>query len=247
MHISVLISSTFIKIRRPVFWAFLILVLFGCTTPTQVDVIHKDRPDLYSLEVYKTLPPSKVFKVSKLNSVLRIYVGREGPLSNLGHNHVISSNDLSGYIYLPDNIDKAFADLIIPVHDLVVDDPKERSLAGEDTLSTLSESKITNTRENMLHSDVLDTANYPEVSIHLQLTDLNGENALFTIDLEFKNNRIPLRLTGTLVHDGNQLTIESRFELDHQQLGIRPFATLGGALRVAETLGFQLLVSTESH
>jgi len=247
MPILVLPSPTFSRIRRPVLSAFLIFILFGCTTPTQVDVKHKEKLEQYSLEVYDTLPPSKVFKVSKINSILRVYVGREGPLSNLGHNHVISSKNLSGYIYLPDNEDNAFADLNILVHDLIVDDIEERSLAGEDNISTLSDSNITNTLANMLNRDVLDAANYPEVSIHIQLTELIGENAQFNIVLNFKDNRIPLRLTGTLVRDGNQLTIESQFELDHQQLSIRQFATLGGALRVAETLGFQLLVSAESQ
>ena len=177
MHISESPLSTFRKISRSVFSTFLISVLFGCTTPSRVDVTTKERPEQYNFEVYNTLPPSKVFKISMTTSVLRVYVGREGPLSNLGHNHVISSNNLSGYIYLPDNTDQAFGDLVIPVHDLIVDNANERSLAGEDKLSTMSESIITKTQANMLHRDVLDAANYPEVGIHIQLTELNGENA----------------------------------------------------------------------
>ena len=78
-----------------------------------------------------------------LASKLTVKVYRSGALAALGHNHVIISRELDGFVYLADDMSKARADLFVPVAGFIVDDAAERTAAGPDfaTQPTLRTSK----------------------------------------------------------------------------------------------------------
>ena len=99
-----------------------------------------------------------VFRIDPARSLVVIVVRRGGSLTQFGHDHVIASHDVAGYI-APD---EGRADLYVPLDALVVDEPALRSEIGLDTQP--SPDDIAGTRRNMLEK-VLETDRYPYATI----------------------------------------------------------------------------------
>lgn len=176
---------------------------------------------------------------------MRILVGRDGLLSRLGHNHVIVNRSISGLITLDAVPDRSRAHLRIPVDGLIVDETEERRRAGDGYESIPDEKARAGTRTNMLRPDVLDGQRWPEILIEATFADNHSEPPMFDVTLTFKGATIPLRLPAVLSVNDGLLSIEAHFTLEHADLGLRPFSALGGTLKVAETLGFELSVMAE--
>jgi hypothetical protein len=95
-----------------------------------------------------------VFRIDAARSLVVIEVHRAGSLARLGHDHVVASHDVQGYVAPKQGL----ADLYVPLDRLFVDEPALRAEAGFDT--TPSEADIAATRENML-GRVLEVERYP--------------------------------------------------------------------------------------
>ncbi|NNE39066.1 MAG: hypothetical protein HKN08_12230, partial [Gammaproteobacteria bacterium] len=130
----------------------------------------------------------------------------------------------------------------IPVHTLIVDDEIESRRAGNGVESLPSESDIRGTRDNMLGNRVLDGDEYPEINV--QVNGMVNVNALnqYDVQLDFKGQQIMLNLEGQTYLAGDNIIIDAYFVLDHAQLNLRPFSVLGGMMKVAEQLRFELHV-----
>lgn len=181
-----------------------------------------------------------VYTVQSEQSVLRILVGREGLLARMGHNHVIVSRNLRGTIHFNTPPLPSTAQLMIPVDTLIVDDATERQRAGAGYESIPTEKDKQATRSNMLRPEVLDGQHFPEIRIEAVIDGENPDPRQMTITLYFKDQQIGLKLPATLTVNNDQLKVEASFTLEHEQLGLEPFTALGGALRVAKTIGFEL-------
>jgi len=81
------------------------------------------------LSAYEKLPADRVYRVLPDESVLRVLVGRAGPLAAMGHQHVVTSRDISGAIFVGEAMEDSRADLLIPVRFLRVDEKEERGRA----------------------------------------------------------------------------------------------------------------------
>ncbi|MGZ3238167.1 MAG: YceI family protein, partial [Burkholderiaceae bacterium] len=100
-----------------------------------------------------------VMRISPDQSLLSIEVRRAGTLARLGHDHVVASHDISGYV-APD---EGRADLILPLAKLTVDETNLRAEAGFNTQPTPE--AIDGTRNNML-TKVLEADRFPFILIH---------------------------------------------------------------------------------
>ncbi len=85
-----------------------------------------------------------VFEIDPAGSLVVIEVRRGGTLARLGHDHVIASHDVRGYV-APD---EGRADLYLRLDRLVVDERELRAEAQFDTQP--SDDAIAGTRANML-------------------------------------------------------------------------------------------------
>lgn len=178
------------------------------------------------------------FIIQTEQSVLTIRVERAGLLSSFGHDHLISSHAISGTLTLAAPPNQSTAQLIIPVQELAVDDPVELKDAGFRSIPDAQ--ARTGTRDNMLRAEVLDGGNWPQVIVDVTHTgEITGTHQI-NLTLRFKGMTIPLQLPATVTRVNTGLQIDSQFSLDHRQLGLRPFSALGGAIRVAEALKFEL-------
>src|SRR5262249_11246545 len=104
-----------------------------------------------------------VYRVDPASLVV-IEVRRSGSLARLGHDHVVASHDVTGYVAPGEGR----ADLYVALAKLVVDEAELRKEAGFETQP--SDSDIEGTRSNM-HAHVLETEKYPFALIAVKDAD----------------------------------------------------------------------------
>lgn len=172
-----------------------------------------------------------VYRIDGAQSSVIVRVYRAGPLARLGHDHVVSSRDLSGYAALSAVARTTRADVLMPLATLDVDETDLRAAAGFESQPT--EQDIADTRANMLSS--LEAEWYPDVLVsarmasddpaqHLEaVVRLHGVTQTFIVPVE-------LQVTD------DALDVSGDFELRQTQFGISPYSVFGGALSVADAL-----------
>lgn len=165
-----------------------------------------------------------VFRVDSAGSLVVIEVRRSGSLARLGHDHVVASHDVGGYVVPRDGR----ADLYVPLTQLVVDEPAPRAEAGFETQPT--ESDIVGTRSNMLNS-VLEADRFPFALIRVSGADTakGGRiNVAITLHGTTRTPEVPAQIEG----DADQMIVTGRFSFDQTDFGITPYTVLGGAIAV---------------
>lgn len=170
-----------------------------------------------------------VFRVDAARSLVTIEVRRGGSLASFGHDHVVASRSVEGFV-APAAGD---ADLSVPLWTLTVDEPALRDAAGLDTQP--SPSDIEGTRANMLdkvlHADeqsvasvrlrgVRDAAGH--IAIEPSVT-LNGTTRVVKAEVHVASESDLIRVTG-------------RLPILQTDFGLVPFSALGGAIRVQDAL-----------
>src|SRR5215470_14326745 len=110
------------------------LVIVACTPqpklqPTPTPPVA-EFPENFPKTFYREAEAGTVYRVTPGRSSLILKVYRAGTLASLGHNHVITSKSVDGFIYLADDLAAARADLFIPVTAFTVDDSAARTAAG---------------------------------------------------------------------------------------------------------------------
>ena len=212
-------------------------------TPTQQPPPEAPAEKEPAVEPEPAPPRERVFKVEGKDSLVEIYVYREGRLAHLGHNHVISSRDLQGTVTVSPTIEDSRLDLRLPVATLVVDDPALRKAAGKDFDTPLNESDIEGTRTNMLGVKVLDAKQFPMVRVQAKVAD--GALPVLQLDTSVRvlgmdhSQRIPVKVEIA----GNLLTASGIFDVRQSDFGMKPFSTLVGALTVKDKLTIRFRVA----
>ncbi|MGH8802033.1 MAG: YceI family protein [Casimicrobiaceae bacterium] len=163
-----------------------------------------------------------VFRIDPERSLVTIEVRRGGSLAHLGHDHVVASHDVQGFVAPKDGR----ADLYVRLDRLVVDEPALRTQAGFDTQP--SEADIAGTRENML-GKVLRTGEHRFAVISIAGMD-SSENLKIAITLNgvTRITQVPVKIETSL----DELSVTGQLPLDQTDFDITPFAILGGAIQV---------------
>lgn len=216
--------------------AALLCLLVACAPPPAgPGVALQPAPDLAPdmPEAYYEAAAARgeaVFAVDATRSRAVVRVYRAGALARFGHDHVIASRDLQGYVHLASG--RSRADLYLPLTALEVDAPALRAEARLDT--GLSARDIEATRRNMLQY-VLEAGRFPYMYLSLRPISMDEDRALLAAEVtlhgQTRRLRIEVRLTPLA---GRALEIRGAFPLVQTDFGITPFAALGGALRVAD-------------
>ena len=169
-------------------------------------------------------------------SDVRFLVYRAGPLASFGHNHVIEAKELSGDVYLADDIRASGFSLTLPVAGFTVDDVAARRVEGPDFASQPSAAAIDGTRKNMLGPALLDAEHFPAVSIRsVKLLGPDwGLDATVRITLHGTARDVTVPIA--VEHDGQSLNVTGTFDIKQSDFRITPFSILGGGLQVADTV-----------
>jgi hypothetical protein len=227
----------------PLFISVCALALAGCvaTTPRPLvtsiaDQAGAAQPALDASYAALAAGGGKLFKLDPQTSRLKIYAFRSGRLARLGHNHVLTAPQFSGYLYLPGSLSDAQFDLLLRLDQLMLDDPAERALLGPAFASSLSAEAIAATREHMLGEDNLQAGQFPLVRIHsLQIAgELPKLAVQVAVELHGQTHQmwLPMTVTGL----PQSLTVAGALVVRQSDFGIKPYSVMAGAMAVQDEL-----------
>jgi hypothetical protein len=164
-----------------------------------------------------------------------IEVRRAGKFANLGHDHVVASHDVRGWI-APD---EGRADLYVPLDDLVVDEAALRKESGFTTQP--SETDIEGTRANM-QGKVLETQKFPFALVRVTGADAKAEHGTLAVAVTLHGATRDFKVPAKIEAGGERMAITGRLAFDQTQFGITPYAVLGGAVAVRDRVDLRFSV-----
>lgn len=168
-----------------------------------------------------------VFRVDPAQSLVVIEARRGGSLARIGHDHVVASHDVAGYI-APE---EGRADLYVALERLVVDEPGLRAESGFETQP--SESDIEGTRRNMLEK-VLEAEQFPFARVRVNGID-SGAGRL-DVAITLHGTTRDLKIPAQIESGNREIGVSGRLEVNQTDFGIAPFSILGGAIQVQDRL-----------
>jgi polyisoprenoid-binding protein YceI len=179
------------------------------------------------------------YVVDPAQSDLHWLVYKAGALARLGHNHTIAVGDLSGTVSVnPGDRGSSTFELAFSVASLVVDDPTLRSTLGADFASVPTPEDIAGTHKNMLSDTVLDGAKHPRIRL-LGTGPVTAEGKqTLAVKVELLGRIVDLTVPTEVTISDGELSAKGEFELNHADLGMKPFSVMMGALQVGEKLSF---------
>ena len=240
----------FKKFALPLCGAAAAAALLGCSAslpssqsgaaPTEAKAEGPNLQDIYS-EMGRA--GGRVFTLMPQDSLVRIYAFRAGPAARLGHNHVLSAPQFTGFFYLPPSgTANSRFDLAFRLDQLEIDNPAYRSVLGPAFSSVPSQDDINGTREHLLGADYLQADRYPFVRI--RSLKISGEAPKFAAEARVEMHGqeremwIPLEVVGL----PDRLSVSGSFVLRQTDFGVQPYSLLGGLLSVQDevVLDFKL-------
>lgn len=214
-------------VRFPV--ATILLALGACAAPS--------RPASDAVSTGAVRPAGRpVGQYEVIASDVTVKVYRDGPLAELGHNHVVATTAVSGRIELRDPAIASSFSLSLPLAALVVDDAGRRVAAGPDFPDDLSPADKEGTRRNMLGPALLDAARHPVLHLDSVVIDDTGDGFSVTATTRVAGVEGRVTVPVKLERTAGQLILSGEFVLAHADLGLKPFSTALGALRVREDM-----------
>jgi YceI-like protein len=179
------------------------------------------------------------YAVDPAGSDIHWLVYKAGTLQRLGHNHVIAVGRPEGKVMV-NSADAARSrfELAIPVGDLVIDDPNLRSGLGPDFESVPTADDVAGTRKNMLTDKVLDGETHPMIRVTGTGPLGQSGNQTLQITVELLGRSVQLTVPTTVTVDAAGVDARGEFDLNHADLGMKPFSVMLGALQVAEKMHF---------
>ena len=171
----------------------------------------------------------RVLRIDPRDSLVVVEVRRSGKLARMGHDHVVASHHVTGYV-APE---AGRADLYIQLERLAVDEASLRTEAGFDTQP--SEADIEGTRTNMLEK-VLEASKFPFALVRVTRPPSKQENAQLDVALTLHGETRTLKAPAQIKPVDNGLLVTGRLSFNQTDFGIKPYAVLGGALAVQNKL-----------
>ena len=179
-----------------------------------------------------------VLRIDSARSLVAITVRRGGSLGHLGHDHIVASRAVQGYVAPREGR----ADLFIPLAELTVDEPALRAEAGLDTQPSASD--IAGTRSNMLDK-VLEVQRFPFATLRV---DRPAPDAPLAVAITLHGVRRTFTVPAAVAARPGELSVAGRLEFNQSDFGIAPFSILGGAVQVQDRLSlrFSILATAPS-
>lgn len=169
-----------------------------------------------------------------VSSRIEIRVYRDGPMAQLGHNHLITSDALTGTIQLREPARDSSFNLELLLDSLVVDDPASRSTAGPEFAKEVPEADREATRRNMLGTALLDAERQPVLRLTAQGLEGGPDEYIAQVRVGLRGEERIIGVPLSVQVDGDRLSARANLKLHHADLGLTPFSVALGALRVRD-------------
>src|SRR6267378_3842352 len=220
--------SKLLRVAAALSSTLLALMLAGCPPllrePAPAPAVPPaDFPEGYYREALGRGKP--VFRVDPRESLVVIEVRRFGSLARLGHDHVVASHEVGGYV-APD---EGRADLYVALERLAVDEAALRVEARFDTQP--AQSDIAGTRANMLDK-VLEAEKFPFALIRVRGAGAIRGDVTLSVALTLHGSTRTLQAPARIENDADRISVTGRLSFDQTDFGITPYSLLGGAIAV---------------
>ncbi|MDC8756397.1 YceI family protein [Janthinobacterium fluminis] len=169
-----------------------------------------------------------VLRIDPQASLIGVTVRRGGVLARMGHDHIVASRGVAGFVAPA----LGRADFHFRLDQLSVDEAGLRQEAGLD--SKPSPADIEGTRNNML-TRVLDAAHFPDVLVHAERTAADAPLRV-SITLHGVTRTLDIPVAIEAGADGRGLVASGSVALKQSDFGLVPFAVFGGALAVQDRM-----------
>ena len=220
------------------------LLLAGCAhqAPPPPDNVFEGEalPQPYYAEAARE--GRAVYRIDPQRSLVLMHVGRAGTMQSAGHDHVIASIDLDGFVLVDTDVSASRADLRMPLQSLVVDKPEYRERYGLE--AEVPASAIEGTSRNM-HDKVLQSAWYPVVEVRAQFSAADDEPPVLGVAITLHGATFDYLVPAQLAIETDRLSATGSLTVRHSEFGLIPFSAAGGLLKVADTVAVDFeLVAT---
>ncbi|MDM0105803.1 YceI family protein [Variovorax sp. J22R24] len=176
-----------------------------------------------------------VYRVEPERSLVSILVRRGGSLAHLGHDHVVASRGVRGYV----SPDDGTADLYVTLAGLSVDEPVLRAESRLDTQPT--ESDIAGTRSNMLDK-VLEAQRFPFALIHVSTMEKTPTGSRLDVAITLHGVSRRFEVPAQVETMQGEMSVAGTLEFKQSDFGIVPFSILGGAMQVQDGLSLRFMI-----
>ena len=228
-------------------------LLLGCGTPQPASnaasssqapaqdssrpVASEAQPDLESAYLSLARAGGKLVRLDPAASSVRVYVFRAGTAAALGHNHVLTVPEFTGFFHAPSSGTRgARFDIVFRLDRLEIDRPDIRATLGRAYASTVVPEMVAATRANMLGRDNLEADRFPLVHVRSLGTSGEAPKIAARIQIELHGQQrelwVPLDVQGL----PERLVVTGTLVLRQSDFGIKPFSVLGGLLAVEDEL-----------
>ncbi|MGE0621408.1 MAG: hypothetical protein AB7I04_07890 [Pseudomonadales bacterium] len=224
-----------VPIQKPLALLLLLASIAGCAALPQPEV----HAPLLDVPPGYEVPPGAgtLYRIDRADLTLHTY--RAGWLSGLAHNHVMETDTVRGDIRLSEPLSASAARLYFRPWDLVLDDPDARAAAGPGFESERTAADIAATRTRMLGPRGFDSNDHPFVVADVRWAD---ETAL-ALTLHFRDRQVEVRAPAQWQISAQRIDASAGFDIDHTELGIRPYSAFAGAIAVAEPIRVRIVLS----
>ena len=226
---------------RKFLWPVLV-ILAGCAVPPREEA-PPAAPVPAGPAAAQPAAPGESWKI--VASMLEVRVYRDGPMQKLGHNHLITSDKLTGEIVLRKPIAATSFELSLPLESLVVDDEKARAAAGGDFAAPVPAKDAEGTRHNMLGEKLLNAASFGVMKLTSE--SLSGEpgNYQAHVRVSLAGGEHVVAAPFSVTIEGDHLKAHSEFHLKHADVGLVPMTVALGAVKVRDD--FEVSLTLEAR
>jgi len=179
---------------------------------------------------------AQALRIDPTRTVVTVIVRRAGPLARLGHDHVITSADEVGTVWLGATPAESSFELQLPVDRFAVDLPEARAAAGAEFATLVPDDAREGTRRNMLRTEVLDAAQYPAIVIRSVATAGDWLQANVRVVVVVKGVEREQEIPVAIERGDGRVVASGSLQLNQTDFGMTPFSVGGGAIQVADTL-----------
>jgi polyisoprenoid-binding protein YceI len=169
-------------------------------------------------------------------SYLIAITGTAGLFAFAGHRHAVLASEWSADLRMNfDDLSHSSATITVPTDTLVIDSPTARQKAGLG--KGPSNSDVRTIQMRMLSSEVLDSAQYPQIKFTATGIKAQGSGQLqVTGNMQIHGRLHPVTVQVRFRSDGQQTEFDGEFNIRQTDYGIKPESVAGGAIKVKDSI-----------
>jgi polyisoprenoid-binding protein YceI len=221
-------------------------ILAGCRSTTPPPSANASQSQTVGTAATTAPAGTRRFQVDPERTVVTVLVRRAGPLARLGHDHVLTSADETGSVWLGKAPADSSFELTLPVARFDVDLPAARAVAGQEFAAPVPDDARTGTRQNMLRAEVLDGEHFPTITLRSTASSGVWPQPSVRVAVTLKGVEREQEVAVVVERDADSLLARGELRLNQTEFGITPFSVAGGAIRVADTLEIRFVIAASS-